>query len=925
MRKIDVIHPSGNLKYRAIELENGLSALLIQEKLDEGESSSYAAASMTVRVGSFHDPPDIQGLSHFLEHMLFMGSEKYNGQNDFHNFLSEHGGSSNAHTSMEHTTFYFKVQAEFLEGALDSFFVNLSLKQINFNYARKMIVSVLKNSGPIHPRKDTFLTDSLVVTKNLNKEDLCERARELYNECYTGGAMKLCVIGPDSLGVLKKWVKSFLGGVKKGEPKAIPSFNPKDTIWDTSTSYGMKAAGDGHILELSWLLPPLSKNSYLERPEQYLFQLLAQQGKGSLSNFFKDQGWTNSLQVKESFEGWYCTSVGRMFIISMDLTLSGLEKRYQLISYVYEYFKLIQDKQPQKWVMEEYWKIKKMDYDSLEMDLDQQEFVTLLSGNMLRYPMTHVIVADYSSNWNSKAILDLLKYFTPERMRIDFASKSVNGKDLKIEPWCNSFYMEEKIPPEYKEAWSNTSQVHASLFFPCENKFIPNAFNVRVHDDVDLHPVFILRMPKMWLWHQCEEAPSTYAHLRIYLRDGYSSVENHVMADLFTELLKDELNEILDQSDEAKLYSSISLRGDQLFLEVSGYREKLNLLLLEIWTSLMGFSPTAKRFQIIKEKTTNDLRNMSLLDRSDSMMLQILCKKFYGIYKKLQVLKEISFPDLLLFISRMRSQIFIEGLCYGDVLYTEALEISEIFQIPQQVEPLPNKLRHKMRILPLPAKLIKRNVKVSDSNNLLKIYFQIGPEQGKSMRKKAMVDLFDGIISEMLFNQLRHEEQLGYIVDCSPHLISGVNGFSISVISANHDPIYLLKRVCYFVNTIQKRLENVPDKTFEAYKSGVILKLEDGVDAQWKDIVSKRYTFDSYSKETAEIQNIQKKDLIKWYRKYFRVSSPRCRRLALCLWGCNTAGMKRNSLRDLKIPKLLLASRKIFRLKKCVTRRKRTT
>lgn len=66
MEEIDIIHPSGNLKYRAIELENGLSALLIHENLGEGESSSYAAASMAVRVGSLHDPPDIQGPSHFL-------------------------------------------------------------------------------------------------------------------------------------------------------------------------------------------------------------------------------------------------------------------------------------------------------------------------------------------------------------------------------------------------------------------------------------------------------------------------------------------------------------------------------------------------------------------------------------------------------------------------------------------------------------------------------------------------------------------------------------------------------------------------------------------------------------------------------------------------------------------------------------------
>jgi secreted Zn-dependent insulinase-like peptidase len=30
-----------------------------------------------VKVGSFSDPPEIPGMAHFLEHMVFMGSEKY--------------------------------------------------------------------------------------------------------------------------------------------------------------------------------------------------------------------------------------------------------------------------------------------------------------------------------------------------------------------------------------------------------------------------------------------------------------------------------------------------------------------------------------------------------------------------------------------------------------------------------------------------------------------------------------------------------------------------------------------------------------------------------------------------------------------------------------------------------------------------------
>lgn len=46
-----------------------------------------AAAALSIGVGSFSDPPDIPGLAHFLEHMVFMGSEKYPQENDFDSFI----------------------------------------------------------------------------------------------------------------------------------------------------------------------------------------------------------------------------------------------------------------------------------------------------------------------------------------------------------------------------------------------------------------------------------------------------------------------------------------------------------------------------------------------------------------------------------------------------------------------------------------------------------------------------------------------------------------------------------------------------------------------------------------------------------------------------------------------------------------------
>lgn len=59
-----------------------------------------AAAALAVGVGSFSDPQQLQGLAHYLEHMLFMGSEKYPDENEYDAFLNKHGGGSNAYTEL---------------------------------------------------------------------------------------------------------------------------------------------------------------------------------------------------------------------------------------------------------------------------------------------------------------------------------------------------------------------------------------------------------------------------------------------------------------------------------------------------------------------------------------------------------------------------------------------------------------------------------------------------------------------------------------------------------------------------------------------------------------------------------------------------------------------------------------------------------
>lgn len=78
-----------------------------------------AAAALDVKVGCALDPKPFFGTAHFLEHMLFQGTEKYPSENEYSEFMSKNGGYNNAYTSLTNTNFHFECSNEAFQEGVD--------------------------------------------------------------------------------------------------------------------------------------------------------------------------------------------------------------------------------------------------------------------------------------------------------------------------------------------------------------------------------------------------------------------------------------------------------------------------------------------------------------------------------------------------------------------------------------------------------------------------------------------------------------------------------------------------------------------------------------------------------------------------------------------------------------------------------------
>lgn len=229
--------PNDSKEYKTITLANGLRVLLIRN-----QNSKKAAAALAVNVGHFSDPENRQGLAHFLEHMLFLGTQKYPDGSEYQKFISQHGGSNNAWTATEHTCFFFDIYHEHFSKALDRFsqffiapllsqeFVVKERENIDAEFKMKLkddirrLYDVHKETiNPAHPFSK-FSVGNLDTLADRNDASITEDINRLFNDFYFAQFMTLAIESPEEIEILEAQANQYFSAIRSTK-KSLPKIN----------------------------------------------------------------------------------------------------------------------------------------------------------------------------------------------------------------------------------------------------------------------------------------------------------------------------------------------------------------------------------------------------------------------------------------------------------------------------------------------------------------------------------------------------------------------------------------------------------------------------------------------------------------------------------------------------------------------------
>uniref|UniRef100_A0A665VFD5 Nardilysin-like n=1 Tax=Echeneis naucrates TaxID=173247 RepID=A0A665VFD5_ECHNA len=877
--------------------------------------SKCAAAALCISVGSFSDPDDLPGLAHFLEHMVFMGSEKYPAENGFDAFLKKHGGSDNASTDCERTIFQFDVQRKYFREALDrwaQFFIcplmiedaidreveavdsEYQLARPSDSHRKEMLFGSLAKAG--HPMSKFCWGNAQTLKHEPGEKQIntYQRLRDFWRRYYSAHYMTLAVQSKETLDTLEQWVREiFIKVPNNGEPR--PDFSHLQQPFDTpafNKLYRVVPVRKVHALTISWAVPPQGKH-YRIKPLHYISWLIGHEGTGSILSLLRKKCWALALFGGNSETGFDQNTTYSIFSISITLTDQGYQNFYQVVDYVFQYLKMLQTLGPQQRIYEEIQKIEANEFHYQEQT-DPIEFVENICENMQLFPKEDFLTGDQLMfEYDPQVISAALALLTPDRANLLLLSPENEGHCPLREKWFGTCYNMEDLPEQWTQRWAGEFDLHPELHLPAENKFIATDFALRMSDCPDSEfPVRIINNDRGCLWYKKDnkfKIPKAYIRFNLISPVIQRSPENLVLFDLFVNILAHNLAEPAYEADVAQLEYKLVAGEHGLVIRLKGFNHKLPLLLRLIVDHLADFRADLGVFSMFSEQLKKTYFNILIkperLGKDVRLLILEHCR--WSVIQKYQaVMKGLTVDDLMTFVAGLKGELYSEGLVQGNFTSTESREFLQYFTERLKFQPLSAEVPVLFRVVELPQKnhLCKvKSLNKGDANSEVTVYYQVGRgRHGEQVIFPVCVSSLQMHMEEPCFDFLRTKETLGYQVYPTCRNTSGVLGFSVTVETqaTKFSTEFVEGKIEEFLVSFGERLSGLSEDAFRTQVTALIkLKecedahLGEEVDRNWFEVVTQQYVFNRLNKEIEALKLFTQQQLVSWFLEHRNTNS----------------------------------------------------
>lgn len=837
---LPILNPA--LEGRRVEklvLGNGLKVYLIS---DPGVDQS--AAGVAVEAGSWEDPKEYPGMAHFLEHMLFMGTEAYPNEFEYMQFINDHGGKVNAFTASDRTVYMFSVNNDGYEESLDRFShffidplfspncINRELHAVDQEHSKNIEhdgwrqYMIMKESGnPNHPYS-SFSTGNAQTLGGIPQEAL----RTWYETHYSADRIHLVMISPLSIEEMRALaVQDF---------SRVPQFkvSQKDLTADLTSARQrghmifIKPVKDIKQLSLNWEIPAVFAEDMTRKAPELLAYALGQEGEHSLTQALKKEKIAEDVHVS-------CDRLSKQsvfFSVDIMLTDYGLTQIDAAITRVYEAIARFKTEGFPAYLFDEIQTMAKLNYQFQSRD-DAFHAIMHVSSEMpyedlATYPEKTSIPEKYDPAF-IHSFIDSLKAEKCIYFVLADPAKTGIATDIK-EKWMNAEYTIKSVSRSHMTAWNAASPVPA-IQLPPPNPYLPKDLALVSHSE-DQHldtPLLIASDEGSSIYYAKDsryKVPEVSCLFSFQSPSIDSTAKSHTLLDLYVRALSEKLSADLALATNAGLSTHFYTDDYKLKMSLNGYNDKAPLLLAQVFNAFKNVTPTREEFEIYRTSIASDYDNSSkeLPVRQAMQQLDAILFNKPTEVEKIEAIKSISFEEFTEFSKDLFQKTYTEGMLYGNINQQEAGSLWSTLQSELSSAPFPSSEHTKRKVLVLsdkfgPYKLIQKTDRQGSGVLLL---LQEGPY---SFENRAIQQVLGNALTDSFFDTLRTKQQTAYIAKAWNTEEERQLMQFFAVQSSTHTPSDLLARFELFLESFDKNLSvQIPEGRFESIRSTLITLLK---------------------------------------------------------------------------------------------------
>lgn len=874
----NIVKPrNDNCNYYTFQLNNKLNVFIVEDS-----ETDFGAVSMLVKVG--YEKDTISGIAHFLEHMLFNGTEKYPEEKYFMDYISKKNGESNAFTAHDHTCYYYTIQPDCLLESLDifgNFFISPLLNKdcvsrekdaVNSEHQKNILSDswrlqeIIKNAFvDSHPIKK-FGTGS---AKTLDVENIDLIVRSFYESNYSSDLMTLFVITKNNYEQVKTLIVDVFSKVKLVSKHDNILYNK---IFDCPKIIKVNPIKKMEKISISWDIESFHCVP-LQSPINFLSHLLGHEGLNTIHNLL-----TNNGLVTRLISGKNIQSNGKcIFSIDMMLTPLGYDNIQNIVYTIMKYIDIIKNKINDS-ILESLYN-EKITLDAFNFKYMKKScpenklmgFCELV--NDFKFDLKDILMIPYASeNFvpNVKNnLLSVLNTMTLSNAVVMLVSEKFNNLTMSDPDYGTKYeLLNEQIQLD------NVNIDISKLDLPPINNYVSIEDEICELQTSGTSTPIINKMggTLYWLPTTIFKTPDVVVTARIDLPLANLDKMTHIKSVMYFSSILGEINPEKYMCEMAGYHVNIFLDTGKLYVSVSGNHGKIKNVCDFLISALLGKKFGEKIFNItkynIQMNDSNCIYNSPYSRLPDIFQKQI-CPKFYNNLDRLSVIDTITQDDVKQFIVELIEISSVTVLVTGNCNYESAVEICKSFNnLSPKIIYSPNFLLHELcnSIMEKDKILINISENKLEKNSAMGFYVYVSKfGRDKNLFERCCLNIVDKLISTEYFNALRTVEKFGYVVNSSIQTYGDHKcpfKYYVFTVQTHKTVEETINRTKQFIDDFSKILENITNNEIYELINSLISELE----APFNNIDEMTSFIFAYEIETEYLSFNFRNDMINMYK-----------------------------------------------------------